>query len=337
MTLIVQPAPLFSIEGDAYQCGVQYGELVRERFPGYRIYLDMAFDWAGLEPGVRRLVEDRAPFLLDLYRGLNDAADGSRSPAPARPLESCTSFGVSGSVTIDGNPLSGQTKDTLPESADLYIVLRMRIENGPTLLVLAYPGEILGYGLWSTGMSIFRNSLHSTSQAAQGLNMVQWGLLAMAGESVEGAVELARSHGLRESGNCLISDASGESVSVEFNAGGVSMVPARDGIAAHANHPEGPDTIPFDDTSNPTQRADSSWRAKRIRELLEAERGRLTAPKAMSLLADHAGFPMGLCAHGRERTPPCYTTAAVVADPAKGNLHVVRGSPCANWPVSYSL
>ena len=42
---------------------------------------------------------------------------------------------------------------------------------------------------------------------------------------------------MRDSGNCLISDASGVSASVEFNAGGVSVVSAQDGIAAHANHP----------------------------------------------------------------------------------------------------
>jgi len=338
-TLIVEPAPLISIEGDAYDCGVQYGEIVRRQFPGYRIYLDMAFDWAGLEPGIKKLVEDRAPFLVDLYRGLCGAAGPPAAADPSvPPREKCTSFGVSGILTVEGNPLSGQTKDTAPESAELYIVLRMHIKGGPSFLTLVYPGEIMGYGMWSTGMSIFRNSLHSTAESAEGLGFVQWGLMALAGRSVDEAAELARSHGLRASGNCLLTDASGSSASVEFNAGGVSVVPAHDGIAVHANHPEGAETLPFDDTiRNRRLREDSSYRAGRLRELLEGERGRLTAPKALSLLADHGHYPLGVCNHTRDRDPECYTTAAVVADPVMGNLHVVRGSPCANWPVRYSI
>ena len=335
--VIVEPAPLISIEGDAYDCGVQYGEIVRRRFPGYRDYLDMAPEWAGLEPGVRKLVGERAPFLIDLHRGLCAEAGTHRTAAPNQAPEACTSFGVSGAVTRDGNPVSGQTKDTAEVSAGQYIVLRMKIADAPAMLVLAYPGEVLGYGLWSTGMSVFRNSLHSTAESTKGLPMMQWGLLALAGGSVGEAAELARTHGLKGSGNLLISDASGASASVEFNAGGVSVVPAREGIATHANHPEGPETSPFDDTSNRLGRRDSARRAFRMRELLETERGRLTAQSALTLLADHTDYPWGICNHAEGRTPDRLTTAAVVADPARGTLHVVRGSPCANRPVTYSL
>ena len=336
-TLVVDPAPLVSIEGSAYDCGAEYAEIVRERWPGYRTYLDMAFAWSRLEPGVKRLVEDRAPYLVDLYRGLVEAAGPPPAADSAAVNQACTSFGVSGAVTRDGTPLSGQTKDTEAISAELYIVLRMRITGAPTILVLAYPGEILGYGLWSTGMSIFRNSLHSTAQAQSGLTMVQWGLLALAGDSVDAAAELARAHGLKESGNCLLSDAAGTSLSVEFNAGGVSVVPAQDGIAAHANHPEGPETTPFDGALNQANRKDSAWRAARMRKLLDGERGRLTAAGAINLLADHDAYPWGICNHLRTRTPERYTTAGVVADPGAGTLHVVNGSPCANAAVAYSL
>jgi isopenicillin-N N-acyltransferase-like protein len=214
----------------------------------------------------------------------------------------------------------------------------MRIQDGPAILVLAYPGEILGYGLWSTGMSLFRNSLHSRTGAAQGLTMVQWGLLALAGNTVDEAAALAGKHGLAGSGNFLLSDAQGRSIAVEFNAGGVSVIPAANGVATHANHPEGHETAPFEQFPDEQRRRDSRRRGQLLRELLEAERGRLTPQKALMCLADHTHYPWGICNHLiPERTPPRCTTAAVVAEPARGRLHVTRGNPCANWPATHSM
>ena len=65
--------------------------------------------------------------------------------------------------------------------------------------------------------------------------------------------------------------------------------------------------------------------------------GRLSGPKALALLADHHDYPWGICNHAEGREPELFTTAAVVADLGQRTLHVVRGSPCANWPVSYSM
>jgi hypothetical protein len=174
--------PLLAVEGTAYECGRRYADLVLRNYPGYRRYLDAAFDWRRLAPRVRSLVERRAPYLIDLYCGFLETA-GLPENSPGRPAADggCTSFGISGSVTADGRPLSGQTKDTPAARERMYIVLRLRITGGPTFLVLAYPGEFLGYGLWSTGMSLFRNDLNSKGSTTGQLTFVQWGLLALAG------------------------------------------------------------------------------------------------------------------------------------------------------------
>jgi hypothetical protein len=328
--------PLFDIAGTALECGHRYGELVAEKYPGYRRYLDMAMEWANLSPEVRRLVEARAPYLIDLYRGLHETARGPGAGDAKRAASGgCTSFGVSGKWTANRLPLAGQNKDTVTESLRLYIVLRIRMAGGPTILVLAYPGEVLGYGLWSTGMSVFRNSLYSRAGAAEGLSFVQWGLLALASGSVPAAAELALRHGIRESGNCLITDAAGRSASVEFNAGGVSVLPARDGIAVHANHPEGPQTAPLELYPDAEEMEHSRYRAARLRELLESHRVRLTPAGALAALADHSRRPRGLCRHVEDNREAMATTAAVIAEPAEGVLHVVPGQPCRGKAVVY--
>ena len=330
--------PLISVEGTAYDCGAEYARIVNARYPGYREYLDMAHGFReSLTGQVARLVEQRAPFVADLYRGLTDAdTPGPGTSAPARPSE-CTSFSVSGGLTLDGALISGQNKDTPAERAMLYIVLRMRITEGPTILVLAYPGEVLGYGMWSTGMSVFRNNLHSTAGSENGLSMAQWGLLALAGSSADDAAELARKYGMSGSGNCLISDVSGRSLSVEFNTGGVSVVPAREGISTHANHPVGEQTAPHECFPDKIEQANSRYRMETLWELLDAERGRLTAQKALMCLAHHGRYPLGVCRHVIGGSTRVCTTAAVVAEPAQGRLHVVRGNPCCNWAATYTL
>jgi isopenicillin-N N-acyltransferase-like protein len=339
--------PLLAVEGSAYDCGRAYAALVRQRYPGYHRFLDRAGWAARLPREARALFERRAPHLLDLDRGMTDGASRRGGPrreprhTRAQP-DGCTSFGVSGAVTLDGTPLSGQTKDTDRASAALYLALRLRIKEAPAILVLAYPGELLGYGFWSTGMSLFRNALYSAAGADRGLSMEEWSYLALAGASVGEAIELARRFGIRGEGNCLLSDAQGESASVEFNAAGVSAVPSREGIATHANHPEGAATGRLDCSweargYGPSERECSAWRMHGLAQRLNAERGRLTAQRAMMLLADHTHYPQGICRHWVEGRPEQETTAAVVAEPTRGRLHVVRGQPCANWPVTYTI
>ena len=349
--------PLLDFEGTAYDCGKNYGETVLKKYPGYRRYLDPAFSWnRDLSGDAKRLFERHAPHIPEIFHGIADAAGkpdtedrpaggpaaGTRSggdPSGGDPSggSGCTSFGVSGKLTLDGQPLSGQTKDTVLQSAELYTVLRMKIDEAPGILTVAYPGEVLGYGLWSTGMSLFRNSLHSTAGCKKGLTMVQWGLLALSAASVHDAAELAVKQGMRGAGNFLISDSEGESLSVEFNVGGVGVVRAKAGIATHANHPEGPETAPYEKFPDEGERENSRYRMHGLWNLLYKERGRLTPQKALHALADHTHYPMGICRHMVKGSTEWGTTAAVAAEPTMGRLHVVRSNPCCNWPVTYTL
>jgi len=327
--------PLIAVEGTAYDCGRHYAEIVMEKYPGFREYLDMAYYWKDLPPLEKRLVEQRAPHLLDLYRGLLEVAGPPSGASATSRGGRCTSFGLSGSVTLDGQPISGQTKDTSLDRVPRYIVLRMRIEDAPTILVLAYPGEVMGYGMWSTGMTIFRNTLFSKAPSPEGLGGIVYGLLTLAGHSVHEAADLAMQYGRRGAGNLFVSDGNGESISIETNIGGVSILRQEDGILTHANHPEGEKTTPYEAYPFEGAKEDSVYRMHGLRRLLHAERGRLTPQKVLMLLADHTMYPGGTCKHFSE--DGAQTTAAVIAEPTRGKLHVVRGQPCCNWPVTYTV
>lgn len=335
-----QTASLFSFDGDARQCGRHYAEQVRRLYPDYTRYLQQAHtQWGTIDRPTLRLYEKHAPHIPELFAGILEVSgtlDLGQTHTPD-PDRSCTSFSVHPDHTLDGVPISGQTKDTVPESIPLYIVLRMRIDNAPTILVLAYPGEVLGYGMWSTGMTVMRNNIHSDGPSEKGLAMEHYGLLALAQDSLDKAIELAMQHGIIGVGCLLFSDASGNSACVEFNDGGVNIIQSNDGIMTHANHPVGPETSVHEHYPDPEECRDSRFRMERLHELLDVEKGRLTAQKTLATLTDHQSYPRGICRHLSTASKPECTTAAVIAESTKGRLHVTTGPPCANWSTTYTL
>ena len=298
--------PLVDFEGSAYECGKAYAKFTMKNYPGYREYLDMAYDWTSLDPEFKSVVDERTPYLLDLHRGIWEEAGPPQKPLESHSsnsrasIDDCTSFGIAGDQTVDGYPLSGQTKDTPLDRIDLYIVLRMRIEKGPTLLILCYPGETLGYGIWSTGMSLYRNNLYSTAGREGGMSFKDWGMMTLAASSIDESIELVNRFGLKNFGNCLIMDGKGKSASIEWNAGGIDVLPAENGICTHANHPIGPATSPYLGVDG-SELSCSVHRTFGLRKKLIAERGRLTPQLVLSILSDHTDYPNGgICRHREE-------------------------------------
>lgn len=340
--------PLIAVEGTAYECGQQYREIIKRDYAHCQRPLheswrgcDAVAAWLCLPLAVERLFAAHAPHILDIYRGYM-ACDTGMGPGGKRheghfaPETGCSSFGVAGEFTATGGPLSGQTKDTPDDRLEQFIVLRMRMKDAPSLLVLAYPGEILGYGFWTTGTSIFRNSLFSSGPGTRGLTFEQWGMLALSCEHVDEGIALAQEYGIADMANALITDSHGGSASVECNVGGIGIVPARDGIATHANHPEGAGTAPYEEFPA-ERRADSLHRQTQLRARLEGQRGHLTAAGAMEALTDHTTYPHGICCHQGFDGEEYSTTAAVVADPSAGQLLVTLGHPCSNAARVYEI
>jgi hypothetical protein len=165
--------------------------------------------------------------------------------------------------------------------------------------------------------------------------MEQFGLLALAGRSVDEAAELARRESVRDQFNVLLSDPSGRSINVESNAGGVEILPAVDGLCVHANHPVGAKTAAHEQQENQRMARNSRLRERRLASLLLDARGQLTPRECFRILSDHKNRPDSLCRHETNDTQEICTTASVVADPARGTLHVVRSNPCRSQPVSY--
>jgi hypothetical protein len=331
--------PFIDCEGTALECGEILGGIWKTALEAEAARWDRSETWwrsGRWQP----LVERHCPHLPDIYRGMARAAavDERALGAPWRadPPAGCTSFAIAPEATLEGIPLSGQTKDVGTARGRELLVLRMRMTDAPSLLTLTYTGSswIHGHGFVRGGTAVFRNSLYVTPAEA-GLPFMAWGLLALHCPSVAEAVALAERHGIEGAGHVVVADEHGGIAGLEFGRAGLGRLEPRGGIYAHANAVEGPDRLRDTETDDRHfHRTESLHRSGRLAALLAADRGRLTAALAHAALTDHDGHPVGICRHQNSLT--C-TGAAVVAEPTRGLLHVTRGPPCRNWPKTYSV
>ncbi|MBI4027242.1 MAG: hypothetical protein HY360_19815 [Verrucomicrobia bacterium] len=347
--------PLLSFEGSSFECGQQLGLAWQ-----HSLKLNAAaakgrwipWWWKGRGGIAAAMVARVAPHLVDLIRGMAAGAGIDESlcgyspiAAPLGPehpgmggLESCTSFAIHPDQTLDGHAISGQTKDTGFHRTSFYQVLRLKPNDAPGHLTLTYPGELLGHGFAQTGMSLFRNSLFATprKKSAAKLSFDAFGLLALFSRRLDDVIEMARRHRVQTVAHITVAEASGQTAGFEFCDGRMQIIPARKGIYAHANHVVGGKLKPLENAGDRKTSAAgaSSRRQKRLYELMEQNRGRLTPQIMLQNLSDHENYPLSICAH---RDKESHTTACVIAEPTRGLLHVTRGAPCQNWPITYRL
>lgn len=336
----VGPVPLLRVAGKAFDCGLQLGERWRTPLRERAEKPDAGAVPILITPGIVRLFERRAPSLLDLHRGMARGAGipetrlFSVSPAGPGLAEGCTSFAVQPAAARNGSPLSGQTKDTGVERIGHFEVLALRIENGFEMLTLTYPGWLFGHGFAAGGCSIFRNSISCGNPGGR-LPYDVWGLLAHACPTVEEVRKLTLDQGVRDGFHCTIADEHGGILGIEAGKPGYAFLPPADGLYIHTNHVlSGP---PLETVERPPVYGldGSQHRLERLRELLLHSRGSITSESAWAALSDHANYPDSICSDARAFGG--LTTAAVIVEPRNRLMHVARGLPCRNPPVTVTL
>jgi isopenicillin-N N-acyltransferase-like protein len=143
-------------------------------------------------------------------------------------------------------------------------------------------------------------------------------------------------------GNYVLCDGAGNLCDVELTSDGPRFVDeAGAGFLAHSNHYL---CAPFACRENFDQSLPDSFpRLERMQQLIREKFGSLTVADMQAALSDHAGHPIGICrhphaGHGDAILPSSgKTVAALIAEPARGRLHVARGNPCENPFVTFAL
>ena len=246
--------------------------------------------------------------------------------------EGCTSFALGPGATAGGAVFVGQNQDQDPEMEGFGIVLKVRPDEGPSMLMATF-GGLVGYpGVNGDGVAFAQNSLaNGVWRHALPHYPLKRALLEQS--SVDGCVEAVGRARLASCGNMMLGDKSGRLLDIEATPDGYAVVEPDEGILVHTNHFRSEKYVPEEKLLQALP--DSAARLARMTGLLEAERGRIGLETIKQCLRDHDGGEAAICRHEPER--PMKTIASIIAEPEHGRLHVSRGNPCVNEYVTYTL
>lgn len=246
--------------------------------------------------------------------------------------EGCTAFAVGREATLADDVFLGQNQDQSPEMEAFGIVLRVRPDDGPPVVMATF-GGLVGYpGLNGAGVAHSQNAL-ANGDWRHALPHYPLKRVLLEQRDVQGCLRVFERAQLASCGNYVLADGTGRLLDVESTPAGYAVVEPEDGIVVHTNHFRS-------DRFRSQERLlrslpDSQPRLERMRSLLRAERGRITLDTIKRCLRDHDGVPTAICRHEPDR--PMKTIASIIAGPDQGRLHVARGNPCENAYVVYSV
>jgi len=246
--------------------------------------------------------------------------------------EGCTSVAIGREATLGGDLLLGQNQDQDPAMEALGIVLRVRPDGAPPVIMATFAG-LVGYpGLSGAGVAQFQNSL-SNGVWRHALPHYPVKRALYEHQDLEEGLRVFERARVASCANYLLGDRTGRLVDVEVTPDGYALLGPEDGILVHTNHFRS-DRFRAEEQLLQTL-PDSAHRLARMTGLLSAVRGRITLEHVKDAFRDHDGGHAAIFRHEPER--PMKTIASVIAEPDQGRLHVARGNPCENDYVAYSV
>lgn len=247
------------------------------------------------------------------------------------PASECTSFFAGPSTTVDGHTLVGQNWDWRFRCAPNTILAEVSQEGaGPTFVMMAEAGLIGKLGFNEAGIGVAANALVADidhGEPGVPFHVVLRGILNSA--TVEEALSAIVRAKRAASANYVIASSDGRCLDVEAGPGGVEnvfLVQPDAGLLAHANAYTA--ATPFLDAG---KWPDSANRQQRVRDHLEAGRGRITPEYIEEILRDHDGRPTSVCRHPRENVDEMELGATLgswIIDLTTLTAQLAEGSPC---------
>lgn len=370
MTSVATRFPFVEVRGGPRERGRQHGEYCRAQVQGYADSLlkviageaslrslDAGSNGAASRPLTREDLYARALTFLPYFQAFDPAmveeirgiAEGANVPFAAALLvnvraevagvvgvhaanEGCTSFAIGREATAAGDMFMGQNQDQAPEMEQFGVILRVRPDDGPPLVMATF-GGLIGYpGVNGAGVGFFQNSLSNGSwRHTLPHYPVKRAILEQT--DVAGCLSIFDRAPLASCGNVVLGDRSGRVLDVEATPEGYAVVEPEDGMVIHTNHFQSARFVPQERLLGSLP--DSAVRLARMRSLMGANRGKITLDIIKTCLCDHDGGPSAICRHEPDR--PMQTIYAAIAEPDKVLLHVSRGNPCQNEFVAYSV
>ena len=294
----------------------------------------------------RRYVLDYAPQFDEEVRGL---AEGSRltleeayllqlraelNPHKPKVENECTTFAILPEATSDGVALIGQNADLPTFYGELSVVVEMRFDDAPAVLMLTPAGQISYIGMNDAGLGVFANYL-TCDGWREGFPRYMFSRYALQCSSIHEALQAVRDLHRASSRNLIMLD---EREAVDFENTPIkdALLHPEIGLIAHANHYLAKE-LQSEERSRGRALENSRIRQVRMVALLQKHHGKLNAELLQTLLRDRATYPNAICHAPDDDDSGIMTFASVVAAPSKGTMWVAKGPPHLYDYAQYSL
>jgi isopenicillin-N N-acyltransferase-like protein len=345
--------PLVEIDApDARERGRQYGEQARGQIAVSVDFYKGEFEHrSGLTwDEVRRrapswvpLIEAYHPEALEEVRGIADgsgfafeeilALNGRGELRAGDPfVDGCTSFSLTGPAAGDGHVYCGQNWDWRVGTKESVVMLRVKQEPKPTIVMQVEAGQIGRHGANSAGIGLNANGLAAPFGFKLGVPLTYIRRRILDSDTMHDALAAVMETTQSICANLLFTHRDGYCVDLETTPERHGLVEPVDGLLAHANVFTGHMPEQIEETYRPAS-VDSLYRAPRVEHHLRRARAASSAEEVRGVIADalsdHFSFPNSVCAHPDDRDGGMWeTVASAVVDLTTGEYLVAGGNPC---------
>jgi isopenicillin-N N-acyltransferase like protein len=353
--------PLIELSGEPHARGVAYGKAAAAR-----VKKSLALYRGELErrsvkmDQVHKLARDYAPHVsayapeyLEEMKGIAEGAGvtlediilincrtemmfGAQTMIGARvdveKEDGCTAVMVLPEASADGELIHAHNWDWRLECVDTGVVLKIRRNQGPDMLVFAEAGALARHGLNAAGVSVTGNYLACDRDFKTG-GRVPLALLRrrfLEGASLADAMRSAWNSHRACSANVMLSHApaagEGEAVNLEMAPDEIFWITPENGIVVHANHWVSPSArAKLRDTGLPIT-VDSVYRQRRVESAVRKGGRKLSVEDLKAALGDKYGWPDSVL---RPPKPAPFgatsvTVCSTILRPRVGTLSIAR-------------
>lgn len=246
--------PLVEVKGNSYECGFQYGsavaELVQSNIDIYQrlIHYHTGKSYEGIENFVKKEIEiinDYNPKLIEEMQGV---ADGSgvnleeiamlncRTELLSQVgMQECTAFSITPPASKNDKVWIGQNWDWLSATKGKTVLLKIKQDELPEIIMLVEAGQIGKMGFNSAGIGLCHNAL-DFPDTRYGIPFLILCRIVLNQMQINNALNSISQLNRASSGNFIVSHSDGFSLDFEFTPSDYEYFEPHNGILVHTNH-----------------------------------------------------------------------------------------------------
>ena len=239
--------------------------------------------------------------------------------------DGCTALVVGPSAGAEGRLIHAHNWDWKMESAEASVVVRIRNDDKPDILMFAEAGALGRFGFNSVGIGVTANYLES-DRDYRSIGVPLALLRRHVLEQTHFALALRSAYTTPKSGsnNIVLTHADGLIFNFECAPDETFLVEPRGDVLVHANHWQSPVALSKLQERGILTMPDSLYRDRRLRELVDANGGALTVADVKAALLDDWASPWSICRPPRPSAMSnlSATVVTLVMQPAIGLMEV---------------